>query len=127
MEVKSLAEANLANLASEGKPGYVNIAGLDKAELLAALYNNAVPLGMGFLRARSGKMSREEAQTEWIDKNKSHDVGIGGQYLYFDYVNGRPLKVDLSGNEMRTSLYNRDQGEGAAERVVAELRARQGT
>ena len=40
---------------------------------------------------------------------------------YFDYLKGRVMKVDLSGNELDPYLYDRDNGEGAAERVVSGL------
>lgn len=38
--------------------------------------------------------------------------------LYFDYVNGRPLKVDLSGDEFDPYLYDRDNGEGVADKAM---------
>ena len=41
---------------------------------------------------------------------------------YFDYVDGRVMKVDLSGDELHTGLYNRDNGIGAAEAVIDTLR-----
>ena len=106
----------------------VNIAGIDKAELLAALYNNARPLGMGFLRAGTADMTTEEAR-KLLDDGDDHardfpTVAKRGREMYFDYVHGRPLKVDLSGDEMRTDLYDRDQGGGKARRVVESLRAK---
>jgi len=40
-------------------------------------------------------------------------------------VNGRPIKVFFVGDELRrVDLYDRDQGAGEAERLVAEIRAR---
>lgn len=45
--------------------------------------------------------------------------------LDFDYLNGRPIKVDLGPTDLDTRLYNRDQGAGAAERVVEALRGGQ--
>jgi len=104
--------------------GTVNIAGLDKAELLAALVNGAKPLGLGFLHDTGAAMTKAEAQ-RWVDEGRGHDMGIPQAPMSFDYVCGRPIKCDISGNEMRTDLYNRDQGDGAAERVVASLRAGQ--
>lgn len=70
-------------------------------------------------------MTQEEAQT-WIDTRRSHDAGFKGRELDFDYVHGCPIKSDLSGDELDPSLYDRDQGEGAAERVIAALRQKQG-
>ena len=42
--------------------------------------------------------------------------------MYFDYVYGRPLKINLEGDELETSLYNRDWGKNAAEQIVESLR-----
>jgi hypothetical protein len=39
-----------------------------------------------------------------------------GYGLSFDYYFGRPLKVDLSGDEFDPWLYDRDAGTGAAKR-----------
>ena len=43
---------------------------------------------------------------------------------YVDYACGRVIKCDLSGDTMGTRGYDRDNGEGAARRVVDELRAK---
>ena len=95
----------------------INIAGIDKAELLAALYNAAVPVGLGVLHFTPEPMPTEQA----AGLIKERDRGNGR--IYFDYLGGRPLKVDVGGDEMRTDLYDRDQGHGAAEAVVAKLRS----
>lgn len=103
----------------------INIAGIDKAELFAALYNHAKPLGMGMLHYDPTPLTKESAQElmgQGDDTKRMFGMSRGG--LYFDYVKGRPLKINLEGDEMDTWLYNRDQGDGAAERIVAELRAK---
>ncbi len=87
----------------------VDISKCDKPALLIALYEHARPLGMGFLRATNKPLTREMAE-EMLE----------GQ-TYFDYVAGRPLKVDLKGPLMKTWLYDRDQGEGQAARIVGEV------
>lgn len=90
----------------------MNIAGLDKAEVLAALYNNSRQLGMGFLQVRGTKgMTTEEAQVE-INNNPC---------MYFDYLHGRVMKVGLRNDELETGLYNRDNGYGVAESVITAL------
>jgi len=43
--------------------------------------------------------------------------------VYFDYLEGRLMKVNLSLNELDTSNYNRDNGAGAAEAVINEIKA----
>lgn len=103
----------------------ISIAGIDKAELFAALYNHAKPLGMGMLHYDPTPLTKESAQVLMGlgDDSSRMFPGIGGKpALTFDYVKGRPLKINLSGDEMDTWLYNRDQGDGAAEKIVAKLR-----
>lgn len=105
----------------------IDISGIDKAELFAALYNHAKPLGMGFLHYDPTPLTKESAEKLMRGGDDSARMFPGmrsGRSLYFDYVKGRPLKIDLSGDEMDTYLYNRDQGDGAAERIVSELRAK---
>ena len=90
----------------------INIEGIDKAQLLAALWNASQPLGMGFMDPRSGgEMSVEQAQ-EVINQTP---------HLYFDYVWGRVMKVNLATLEMDPWLYDRDNGEGSAALVVRSL------
>lgn len=43
---------------------------------------------------------------------------------YFDYYKGRVMKVDLSEDTFDPYLYNRDNGEGLAEKLIEELRSR---
>lgn len=88
----------------------VNIKGLDKARVLKALYDNSHLQGMGFMRA-SGPITVE------------HCAGLLEKQTYFDYLYGRVLKVDLSGDEFDERLYDRDCGEGAAQRAVDSIRA----
>ena len=90
---------------------FISIAGLDKAAVLAALYNNSRQQGMGFLHPRGASgMTVEEAREEL----KAGD--------YFDYLHGRVMKISLHGDDLHTGLYNRDNGQGAAERVINNLR-----
>lgn len=91
----------------------MDISNLNKADVLAALYNNSRPLGLGMLHFTPEKMTREEAQ-KLLDESPDK---------YFDYVKGRVMKVDLSKDELRTGLYNRDNGIDAAETVLAGLQS----
>lgn len=108
----------------------LSIKGLDKAAVLAALVNAARPLVMGVLSDDGRPMTIVEAQ-KWIDDGRSHDYNYTGpgsgsivfnRRLRFDYVKGRPIKVDLAGDEFSEQLYDRDQGAGAAARVIEALR-----
>jgi len=112
----------------------VVIAGLSKAAVLAALYNASEPQGLGFLQARPGDMTEAEAEAlvtpeGAIDDHVRHFGRLSHQEhrLYFDYVFGRPLKVDLTKDEFDPWGFDRDNGgPGAAEKVVARLRERSG-
>lgn len=88
----------------------VSIQGLDKVEVLRALYARSRPLGMGAIHFQPGPMSRADA--EELLKEGSR----------FDYVRGRVMKIDLKGDEFDPWLYDRDNGPGAAAAVVAALR-----
>lgn len=91
----------------------IDIAGLDKAEVLAALYNRARPLGLGHLQYEPSDMTKEQA-AKLLESS-----------TYFDYVKGRVMKINLkSDDQFSPSLYDRDNGTGAAESVIKELRKR---
>jgi hypothetical protein len=103
----------------------IDITGLDKAEVFQALYNRAKTQGAGILHYTPEDMTLEEAR-EAINGGHSS----GGDYvftppgmprLYFDYYKGRVMKVDLSGDELRTWGYDRDNGDGAARRALEPL------
>jgi hypothetical protein len=40
----------------------------------------------------------------------------------FDYLQGRVLKINLSGTILNTWLYNRDNGDNAAETVISQCK-----
>lgn len=110
----------------------IDISGVDKGELLAALFNNSRPMGMGVLQAHLGPqvMTKEDA---WKVINGSGDdhnrnfptLGLrkGKTELYFDYLYGRPLKVNLTEDMVDPWGYDRDNGgPGTLESIVNELR-----
>jgi hypothetical protein len=86
----------------------IDITGLDKAAVLAALYNRAKPLGMGILHYDPTPMTVEEARN------------LNPETKYFDYVKGRVMKVSLKKNEFDPYLYDRDNGDGAAMSALVE-------
>lgn len=96
----------------------IDISKLDKAEVLAALYNNSQPLGMGILHYDPKPMGKEEA---------GRLLEQSGERPYFDYLKGRVMKVDLSGNILRTRLYDRDNGSGAAFSAISHLLSQHST
>ena len=90
----------------------MNISGISKGVVLSALYNASHPLGMGFLHFKPQDMAVEEADKIIYEMKQK------GFRLYFDYLHGRVMKVDISGDELGTSGYDRDNGQGAAERAI---------
>lgn len=84
----------------------IDISKYDKAEVLIALYNHAKPQSMGFLHYNPRPMSKTEAAA-LLDKQ-----------TYFDYEQGRVMKVDLSGDTFSPRLYDRDNGAGAAQSAI---------
>ncbi len=90
----------------------VSIAGMDKAVVLAALDNGTRAIGMGRLHDIGGNMSVDKARQIIGDNTR----------LYFDYVCGRPLKVDISGDSFDPRLYDRDAGSGVAALVIERAR-----
>lgn len=90
----------------------INISNMNKAEVLAALYNNAKPQGMGWLHYTKDPMTPQEAQ-KLLDKGQVH----------FDYLNGRLMKIDLDSDELWSGGYDRDNGTGVAAKALAELSA----
>lgn len=99
----------------------IDISGLSKAAVLAALYNRATPLGLGWLHYDPQPMTEQEA-SELLGSTEN-DMGFPKRAAYFDYLKGRVMKVDLSGESFSPALYDRDNGSGAAAAVIAELRA----
>ena len=91
----------------------IDISGLEKSAVLQALYNNAIPLGMGVVHYIPGELSDEQAKN------------ILEKTCNFDYLHGRVLKVNICGDTLYTRLYNRDNGAGAAEKVVEKVRTAQ--
>jgi hypothetical protein len=82
----------------------INISGLDKAEVLAALFNASRQQGMGFMHGEGlGLMAVSDAR----DLLK-HET-------YFDYLRGRVMKIAIE-DDLR-----------AAERAIAPLRAKVAT
>jgi len=110
MDLQNLSTHNLKIAHSWGFP-MVDISGLSKECVLAALYNNSKVQGFGYLQTVSAEMSVEDASK------------IVRQSLSFDYLFGKVMKIDISGDEFDPRLYDRDLGNGAAHKVINNLKA----
>lgn len=100
----------------------VDVRGIDRAELLAALYNRARPLGMGFLHFDPADMTWGEAKRVLVEATVPRFSG--GPTAYFDYLRGRVMKINVLADDLDPWLYDRDNGTGAVASVVEALRAR---
>lgn len=95
----------------------IDIANLNKAAVLAALYNNSRQQGAGFLHKRG-----REPMT--VDQAREELVSSDGQY--FDYLHGRVMKISLRDNKLHVGLCDRDNGQGAAAEALRPLIEGQG-
>ena len=91
----------------------IDIEGLDKAEVLHALYHRSHVQGLGILQAIPA-YTVEDARRDY----EASDC------KYFDYLYGRVLKVDLSKDSFDSWLYDRDNGIHAAEEAINKLRGK---
>ena len=100
----------------------VSIKNLDKAELLVRLWEGAkswrgLPSPIRMSLNEPLKISRRE-----LLEGAQRIVG-GGRSVYVWH--GRFIVVDIAKDEIDTSIYNKRNGEGAAERIIAQMRAEQ--
>lgn len=89
----------------------VNIKGLDKADVLFALWLRSHAQGMSFVGLKNFNLDRAKY---WIENTTPR--------LYFDYVDGHVIKCDLSGDEFDERLYDRDCGDGAAAEAIRYIK-----
>ncbi|MFD9394180.1 hypothetical protein ACFWBB_26610 [Streptomyces sp. NPDC060000] len=92
-----------------GAPDGIDISGLNKAKVLAALWNNAAPpLRPG---VRNFAMTSAEA-AELLLRDGAE----------FEHLEDRSLKVDIGGDTFDATAYDSENGNGLATRVIARLR-----
>jgi hypothetical protein len=108
----ALMEAGSPQITVEPVAETIDISGLDKAAVLAALYNHAKPLSLGSAPYRPEDMPIEVARRL---------IAAASLGTFWDYVHGRVLKVDLSGNALDARLYDLDNGVNAARQALAPL------
>jgi len=87
----------------------IDISTLNKADVLAALYNHSKPQGLGFIQFNPKDMTRDQAEALLVNQQ------------YFDYLYGRVMKVSILGDQLDPWLYDRDLGQGAAQRAIDSI------
>lgn len=117
----------------------VNVGGLNAGDVLAALYNGSKAQGMGFMAFNPKPMTREQAVELLCQGGTSLFGGRGDKGVYFDYLQGRVMKLTIpapQGSTKESLLsdllpesasieewgYDRDVGPGALQRVIDALR-----
>lgn len=108
----------------------IDITGLNPAAVLAALYNNSRVQGMGFLQAKPGEMTIEDAEdllglTNGLAVTDGFTMGREEGGVYFDYLHGKVMKIKIpttGEGEIDPWGYDRDNGPGAAARAIDSAR-----
>lgn len=90
---------------------FVTIAGLDKKELLCALYNSA----KSDYRDKNDLLSDQDALM--IIRKMQLDIT-----KHVDYVNGRALFINVWQDLLNVYHYNKVNGHEAAQKVIKELK-----
>jgi hypothetical protein len=89
----------------------VNIKGLDKARVLKALYDNS-----SYVRG----LNHAPADPKFV--TVEHCAQLLEKQTCFDYLYGRLMAVDLSGDEFDENMYDFVCGDGAAQKAVDSVR-----
>ncbi|EEA19115.1 hypothetical protein TMatcc_010339 [Talaromyces marneffei ATCC 18224] len=91
----------------------IDVSGIDRIELLRGLWE----------KSPVAAWCRENGVVQEFDVNAAGRGFIkdGG---YFDYFCGRVIKCNLMGDTVNPWGYDRDNGEGAFQKVVSEIRER---
>lgn len=94
----------------------IDVSAIAPEKLLAGLYNSARQQGMGFLNPAGAQPMTEEDARRYLEANTYKER------TYVDYLQGRVMKVEINGQTLDSALYDRDNGTGAAARVVKSLK-----
>lgn len=86
---------------------FINIKGLDKALVLKTLWNNSKCQGLSILQLPDDK----------IDISAFEEL-ISADRTYFDYLWGKVMKIDVANDILDPTLYDRDNGDGAARNAL---------
>jgi hypothetical protein len=100
----------------------LSIRGLNKAELLAALYNNSKISGIGFYSQIS--IADEPGQETKLEEAQAHldqvKKATGGEKI--EFFLGKIIKMDFAKETINPSEYDQANGKGTASKVILQLR-----
>ena len=95
---------------------HIDITGLDKAKVLKTLIDHANCMA---LSDDASLLSTMQPPVE-IETVRAYIEKDG---LTVDYILGKPIKVDLTGDSFDPWLYDRDHGQGRAQQAIDILKA----
>jgi len=90
----------------------VDISGLDKFDVLKALWENSKTASFFSMIPKMAPPLNEAEAREQLSSTRP----------YVDYLCGRVIKTDFSKDELDPWGYDRDNGQGAMQKVVNSLR-----
>jgi hypothetical protein len=95
---------------------YINAYGLNEKSVLAELYNNAKPYGMGIFQYKDEVMSPALAKEILIQRqNWGH--------VHFDYIDGRPIKTSFEYfPDIMSKHYDSYNGVAAMQKCIDNVR-----
>lgn len=130
LEDLEVGEMIMSDNQHETRPGaprgeVMNIAGLDRARVLRALWNasdgSERALRAAGIAPVGRSMTVEQAQALLFVQRNRTDANRSDRFgVYFDYLSGRVLKtlIPFDDDELDLRLYDRDNGPGAGERAI---------
>ena len=107
--------------ANEEDENVVDISGMNKAEILLALYNGAAPHGYGMFQA-THDWTQEDADLfmERAEAGAGSRNGFGMGRLMFGDIFGRRINADLSGDWLDLNRYDAAHGKGAGRKALGK-------
>ena len=98
----------------------MNIQGVDKPELFRALYNAAKVINKANLHMNPADEKMDSDQAKHIIANCPNNfTEVNGRELYINLTRGKEEGKEY---EVDTTGYNSHNGEGAAEKILAEVK-----
>lgn len=100
----------------------LDISGIDKAELLVALFTHAAaPMGIAaFTYSASDTLTVDEARNIFAGHTDANPYT--GQPYFVDYVKGRKLHINLGADLVDPTQYDKRNGAGKAQEVISRLK-----
>ncbi len=100
---------------TEVSPEVIDISNKDRNEVLAALYNASIPVGMGFAQYNPMPWTKETAKMYFEQFGQADSTGA----IVVKWIMGRPLNCTFADNLVYIAGYNIYNEAGLAQRAIA--------